>query len=124
MATLVFQAFAGLNNQLCEDSPMGWLTVPFIPVILGGLNIVLWLCIIVTAIIMYFTTDTSVKERSFSSSFGHALLYWYLALLGVTIIYKLFFCKDTVGATRAFSQLAPTDAQNITSKAVQAVSRL
>ena len=92
MATLVFQAFAEINNKLCDDGWNGWVTVPFIPIILGGLNIAIWLCIIVTTFIMYITTDTAVKQRSFWASFGNAVLYWYLAILGITIIYKLFFC--------------------------------
>lgn len=124
MATLVFQAFAEINNKLCDDGWNGWFTVPFIPIILGGLNIAIWLCIIVTAFIMYITTDTAVKQRSFWASFGNAVLYWYLAILGITIIYKLFFCKSTVGASKAFSQLSSIDADRVTKNAVEAVTKI
>ncbi|MGI4852184.1 MAG: hypothetical protein ACRYGR_09630 [Janthinobacterium lividum] len=113
----MFDAFASINNDLCAPGAKGWLTVPFIPIIFGGLNIVIWILIITTAFyIRYYgasnwqNTD-SEGNRTFSRSLGFAVLDWYVAALAVTVLYKLFLCKATVQATTIY-----TDVESIKSK--------
>jgi len=110
MASIVFQSFAGYNNSLCDPGFKGWATLATFPLVFGGLNIIIWICILITAIVIRYQTPNwqNTDEQgntTFARSFGFAVLWWYLALLGVGLIYKLFFCAGTVGVSQAYSQL-------------------
>ena len=111
MATLVFKAFAGFNNALCDQSGKGWLTLVTTPFVVGGLNIIIYLCILITALILCYGTSAnwqntnSAGQKSFPRSLLFAAIDWYFVLLIIALIYKLFFCKRTVGASRAYTQM-------------------
>ena len=113
MATLIFKAFAGFNNALCEESAKGWFTLFTTPFVVGGLNIIIYLCILITALVLRYGAEENWQNsdgkgggRSFPRALLFAVIDWYFILLLIALVYKLFFCKRTVGASRAYSRVA------------------
>lgn len=111
MATLVFRAFADFNNALCDEGSKGWLTLITTPFVIGGLNIAIYLCILVTALILRYAVGPNWQnangagQKSFPRALLFAVIDWYFILLIFAIIYKVFFCKKTVKASRGYAQL-------------------
>lgn len=110
MASIVFKSFASYNNSLCADGLQGWLTLTTFPLVFGALNIIIWICILITAIVIRYQSpnwqNTDEKgQTTFARSFGFAVLWWYLALLGVGLVYKILFCARTKGASQAYTEL-------------------
>lgn len=118
MASIVFQSFANYNNSLCDTGLKGWVTLTTFPLVFGGLNIIIWICILITAIVIRYQTPNwqntdDQGNTTFIRSFGFAILWWYVALLGIGLIYKLFFCAGTVGVSKAYAELGAVKGSNV-----------
>ena len=110
MATLLYKSIAGYNNALCDNGWKGWLTLPTFPIVIGGLNIVIWICILITATIIYFQTPADA-EKSFGDSLAHALFWWYIGLLLIGLFYKVFLCQGTKGVSQAYTNVTNAKAE-------------
>lgn len=111
MASVVFKAFSDFNNDLCDRGSKGWWTLFKTPFIVGGLNIAIYVCILVTALLLrYAFTDNWQNtdgngEKSFARSLLFSVIDWYFILLIIAFVYKMFLCKRTVGASRIYSNV-------------------
>lgn len=116
MATIAYGLLSSLNNALCDPGVKGAITLPFMPILFGGLNIVIIILIVLTAVLIRYTGGNNFQNydgtnRKFSRSFMFALLWWYIGLFAIFLLYKLFGCSRTVGRTKAYSEL-----QNLSGK--------
>lgn len=111
MATIFYSALASINNELCQDGKRGYITLPFLPLLFGFLNPIVIGLILLTAVLLRYTGSTnwqnsSKGERSFQRTFWFVCLDFYVIILLLFFMYKIFFCKKTLAYSKLYSAVS------------------
>lgn len=109
MATILYSALSSINNNLCADGAKGYVSLTYTPLFFM-LNPIFLILVLVTSVFIRYTgsdnwQNSSNGVRSFKRTLGFTVLEFYLAILVILLLYKIFFCNRTKGYTKLYSQI-------------------